>query len=216
MAEGDESPEVSDEAERAFLSLSWWLAHTGWRTVAAQARTATERALNGVSLKTHLSFADLVALLASSADFAVDLLPALLPTTQEDLARLLAASGLPAGLERDAGLQMHLAEARAWLRGADVRLVLPALIGRARGALDAALAQELLFRPADDEAESEEEVRKQRLAGMLPSVARWCHTAVHGYPSALIDAVAGAPEMTKLCAVVFASWGAEYVPCGTA
>jgi len=186
--EEEDVQEEAEDAERAFLSLSWWLAHEGWRLLAPRVRAAVEETFNGVSLKTELSPTDLRALLSSARDKIEEDMTPLLETTlppPSSLAHVLESTSLPP--------QTHiplLHETRAWLASADARHTLRGMLGQGFAALAEGVVGE----------------ERQRLAAALPGVARWCHLAVNGYPNALIDSVGAAPELSAYCCVVFGSW----------
>lgn len=72
----EESESVSEETERKYLTLSWWILHVGWKDVGERVRRGVEEVFEGcvvdlcshkgvlmivhrVSLKTKLSAADL-------------------------------------------------------------------------------------------------------------------------------------------------------------
>lgn len=39
--------EISEEVERKFLTLSWWMLHVGWKDVGERVRKGVEDALDG-------------------------------------------------------------------------------------------------------------------------------------------------------------------------
>lgn len=48
---GEEEEEVTDETERKFLTLSWWLLNVGWKDVADRVRSAVEGVFAGCVLE---------------------------------------------------------------------------------------------------------------------------------------------------------------------
>ncbi|KAH7105215.1 Peroxin-3 [Auriculariales sp. MPI-PUGE-AT-0066] len=67
-ADEEKEPMLTEDEERKFLSLSWWLLHDGWRVISHRVRTAIESVFDGVSLKTELSLDDLIVLIRSARD----------------------------------------------------------------------------------------------------------------------------------------------------
>ncbi|EJD42092.1 Peroxin-3 [Auricularia subglabra TFB-10046 SS5] len=210
--------EITDELERAYLTLSWWLLNEGWREVASRVQRAVEDVFEPVSLKTQLSIDDLSQLVRSvhtRVHIGDNFLPALLPPTPEQLARIL-----PTNPSSSPVLQTLLDETRARLRGADFAVVLRAALERAEAVLLAALEEDL-FKPDDLAAPSLEEsfgprireipTKRVRLAALLPGVARWAHAAVQGYPNELVDAVARLHEVEVFCAIVYSAYDDELV-----
>lgn len=43
----DGEAEISEEVERKFLTLSWWMLHVGWKDVGERVRKGVEDALDG-------------------------------------------------------------------------------------------------------------------------------------------------------------------------
>lgn len=43
----DGEDEISEEVERKFLTLSWWMLHVGWKDVGERVRKGVEDALDG-------------------------------------------------------------------------------------------------------------------------------------------------------------------------
>ncbi|KZV95819.1 hypothetical protein EXIGLDRAFT_834094 [Exidia glandulosa HHB12029] len=227
--EEEDEPELTEEIERRYLTLSWWLLNEGWREVASRVRGAVESVFDPVSLKTQLSIDDLALLIRavrSRIETHDNFLPALLPPTQSDLARVLGASTTFATSTSSSEALLHdlLSETRTRLASADFTLVLrAALEASAEGTLLASLERELFQPETGEDAEhqlqsafgpplgSSSRRRTVRLASLLPGVARWAHGALGGYPNELVDAVAGLHEVEVFSAIVYSAYDDELV-----
>ncbi|KAL4260265.1 Peroxisomal biogenesis factor 3 [Pleurotus pulmonarius] len=102
--EGGEE-EISEEVERKFLTLSWWMLHVGWKDVGERVRKGVEDALDGVSLKSRLGIVDVHRIVSDirrrveheitfeGTERRIDFLSTLLPPTAEMTNRVLSEGG---------------------------------------------------------------------------------------------------------------------------
>ena len=56
--EFEESENVSEETERKYLTLSWWILHVGWKDVGERVRRGVEEVFEGYVTRTHPSMSD--------------------------------------------------------------------------------------------------------------------------------------------------------------
>lgn len=114
-------------------------------------------------------------------------LSSLIPPTPDTLTDVLVQGGLPHDLTSiDDPSFLHLVdETRAFISSADFGRVLEKCLDQATDVLFDGLRRTLFIDSLSsvDAANSE----KVRLAGLLPGVARWCHSAVHGTPNELVE-----------------------------
>ena len=56
--EFEESENVSEETERKYLTLSWWILHVGWKDVGERVRRGVEEVFEGYVTRTHPFMSD--------------------------------------------------------------------------------------------------------------------------------------------------------------
>ncbi|EMD36779.1 hypothetical protein CERSUDRAFT_114689 [Gelatoporia subvermispora B] len=217
--EGEEL--LSEETERKFLTLSWWILNVGWKDVGERVRRGVEEVFEGVSLKTKLTINDLHRLIADvrrrveyevtfeGKERRINFMSTLLPPTSETLQHVLIQGGIHPSLAAapDVRFEALLAETREWLRSGSFERVLEVSLDQATEVLFTGL-QRHVFGGADDAASGSGsgEQPKERLAAMLPGLARWCHVALEGLPNELVDGLAGSRETAALAAIIFTSY----------
>ncbi|KAF8632834.1 hypothetical protein AX15_001664 [Amanita polypyramis BW_CC] len=96
---------ITEEVERKFLTLSWWILHVGWKDVGERVRRGVEEVFEGVSLKTKFAAMDLHYLIRDvrrrvehevtfeGCERRVNFLSALLPPTPEMIQHVLTQGG---------------------------------------------------------------------------------------------------------------------------
>ncbi|KAF8334407.1 Peroxin-3-domain-containing protein [Amanita rubescens] len=96
---------ITEEVERKFLTLSWWILHVGWKDVGERVRRGVEEVFEGVSLKTKLAAIDLHRLIRDvrrrvehEVTFEghgrrINFLSTLLPPTPEMIQHVLTQGG---------------------------------------------------------------------------------------------------------------------------
>jgi peroxin-3 len=96
-----EDAEVDQSIEHMFLTLSWWLLHIGWKELSHSVTSAVREVFMGVSLKTHLTSADLTRLVndvrrsverdGSKVKSLIDLI---IPCTEDQVRTTLVSGGV--------------------------------------------------------------------------------------------------------------------------
>ncbi|KAI0786964.1 Peroxin-3 [Abortiporus biennis] len=218
---------ISEETERKYLTLSWWILHVGWKDVGERVRRGVEEVFDSVSLKTKLSASDLHRLVSDvrrrvehevtfeGRERRINFMSTLLPPTTETLQHVLTQGGIPARLATypDPTFQNLLSETRTHLSSASFQIVLEACLDKATEILFNGLEKNV-FRETNvggwEEVTSTTlplgpEVRV-RLAGMLPGLGKWCHLALEGLPNELIDGLADLREVSALSAIIYSSY----------
>lgn len=114
----------------------------------------------------------------------------LLPPTSETLHHVLTQGGIPADIvgALDPKFESLLSEARSHIMSASFQHVLEACLDQATETLFSGLRKHVFSGtsgPLNFE-DNDEEVR-ERLAAMLPGLARWCHLALEGLPNEMVD-----------------------------
>ncbi|PFH46414.1 hypothetical protein AMATHDRAFT_155140 [Amanita thiersii Skay4041] len=106
---GMESDGVTEEVERKFLTLSWWILHVGWKDVGERVRRGVDEVFESVSLKTKLAAIDLHRLIRDvrrrveyeitfeGNKRRVNFLSTLLPPTPEMIQHVLTQGGISSG-----------------------------------------------------------------------------------------------------------------------
>ncbi|KAK0199879.1 Peroxin-3 [Desarmillaria ectypa] len=225
----------TEDTEARFLTMSWWLIHVGWKDVGERVRTCVEDVFEGVSLKTRLTLSDLHRLIIDvrrRIDISADFLNALLPSTPELAAHVLAQGGF--GPSTPPSPSISDTSSHAWTTStsaapnlSQLSLLPPEdeslapLLEELHGivqsvdfglvldrALDTAVA--ILFAdlersvfPSSNVEEMTEEPR-MRLAGLLPALQHWSQDALKGLPCILVDNILSTREVGALEAIVFA------------
>ncbi|KAF8336873.1 Peroxin-3 [Cantharellus anzutake] len=212
----DELESLTEETERKFLTMSWWLLNVGWRDVGERVREAVENVFQSVSLKANLGPQDVERLISEvrkrvefenesdGADISaearrVNFLRALLPPSSHsdhETEFVLLQGGLSShDAYIDPMLRALLDETSAFASSADFGVVLGVAIERGVEALMRNLRENVYgmgsHEGGGDYDESgrgvEERAEKVRLAAILPGVSRWAHLAVNGIPNELVE-----------------------------
>ncbi|KAK0450417.1 Peroxin-3 [Desarmillaria tabescens] len=225
----------TEDTEARFLTMSWWLLHVGWKDVGERVRSSVEDVFEGVSLKTRLTLTDLHRLILDvrrRIDLSADFLHALLPSTPELTAHVLAQGGFgpstpPSPSISDISSHAWTTSASAAPNLSQLSLLPPEdeslapLLEELHGivqsvdfglvldrALDTAVA--ILFAdmersvfPSSNVEEMADEPR-MRLAGLLPALQHWSQDALKGLPCVLVDNILSTREVGALEAIVFA------------
>ncbi|KAI0073533.1 hypothetical protein K474DRAFT_1666445 [Panus rudis PR-1116 ss-1] len=220
---------ISEETERKFLTLTWWILHVGWKDVGERVRRGVEEVFESISLKTKLSANELHRLVSDvrrrvefevtfeGRERRINFNSTLLPPTSETLHHALVQGGIPAHIAStpDPTFSTLLAETREHLASSSFQLVLEACLDRATEILFDGL-EKSLFQVVDDskpEVGGWEESTgalgpeiRVRLVGMLPGLAKWCHTALEGLPNELVDGLNAVREVNAFSAIIFAGY----------
>ncbi|CAD6576291.1 MAG: peroxin [Tremellales sp. Tagirdzhanova-0007] len=190
------------EAERVFLTYSWWVLHEGWKGVAGRVESAVERVFGGIALKRELSVEDWDGLVRDARasveseipdakielyDFTPHLIPSVpLPFTTSDCP-------LPSDLSSaHPHLLLLLSETNDHLSSPDSRY----LLDKAVSAMLNKLQDELDL----------SEGRGKRLVDCLPVIDRWGKGVWENVPDTGAEAVLALPDFESFAALVFGDW----------
>lgn len=212
-----EEEEIEHETEMKYLTLSWWILHVGWKDVGERVRRAVEEVFEGVSLKTKLTVVDVHRLLSDvrrrveyevtfeGKERRINFISTLLPPTPETLQHVLTQGGIPlrSATAPDARFHQLVTETHTYLHSASCARVLEVCLDRATEVLDVGIQQHVFGR---SDATIPGEEGRERLAGMLPGLARWCHLALEGLPNVLVDALANVREMEAFSAIIYSDY----------
>ena len=117
-------------------------------------------------------------------------LSTLLPPTPETLQHVLTQGGIPPWLATapDSTFDAFLIETRKHVASGSFECVLEACLDRAMDILFQGVEKHVFgsYHDQEDIILSGQEPR-ERLAAMLPGLARWCHLALEGLPNELVD-----------------------------
>ncbi|KAI0315789.1 Peroxin-3 [Amylostereum chailletii] len=207
---------IDAETERKYLTLSWWILNVGWKDVGERVRRGVEEVFEDVSLKSKVGVLDLHRLISDvrrrvehevtfeGTERRINFMSTLLPPTTSAVAHLLTRGGFPPsyGDAHDPAFTSLLEETRDVLASANFQLVLERCLDRATSVLFDGL-RENVFVP--DDGEDGEQVRL-RLAGMLPSLARWSSLALRGLPNVLVDSLGDLHEVAGLAAIIYSDY----------
>lgn len=111
----------------------------------------------------------------------------LLPPTSETLQHVLTQGGIPARLAATADPKFDslLTETRMHLQSASFERVLEVCLDQATDVFFANMQKHVFSTSSDTPGLGDEP--RERLAAMLPGLARWCHLALEGLPNELVD-----------------------------
>lgn len=130
----------------------------------------------------------------------------LLPPTPETLQHVLTQGGIPAWLAtaHDPTFDAFLSETRTHVASGSFERVLEVCLDRATDVLLRGVEKHIFgsYHEQEDIVLGGQEPR-ERLAAMLPGLARWCHLALEGLPNELVDVrrslhVVSLPLLTSL------------------
>ncbi|KAH8102100.1 Peroxin-3 [Cristinia sonorae] len=219
---------ISEETERKFLTLTWWILNVGWKDVGERVRRGVEEVFESVSLKSKLSAAELHRLVSDvrrrveyevtfeGKERRINFTSTLLPPTSETLQHVLTQGGIDSRLAAapDATFQGLLSEIRTHLASSNLERVLEVCLDQATETLFNGLEKNVFFEqsvgldaPSGLGLVPESRVR---LAGMLPGLARWCHLALEGLPNELIDGLAAVREVSAFSAIIYSSYEDQF------
>ncbi|KAI0767564.1 Peroxin-3 [Fomes fomentarius] len=218
----EECENVSEETERKYLTLSWWILHVGWKDVGERVRRGVEEVFEGVSLKTKLSAADLHRLICDvrrrveyevtfeGKERRINFMSTLLPPTPETLQHVLTQGGIPSWLAtaHEPTFDAFLSETRTHVASGSFERVLEVCLDHATDVLCRGVEKHVFGSKIDDSdllSLGGQEPR-ERLAAMLPGLARWCHLALEGLPNELVDELAETREVSALSAIIYTSY----------
>ncbi|GBE89878.1 hypothetical protein SCP_1702040 [Sparassis crispa] len=206
-----EAEAIAEDTERKYLTLSWWILHVGWKDVGERVRRAVEEVFEGVSLKTKLGIVDVHRLISDvrrrveyevtfeGKERRINFMSTLLPPTPETLQHVLTQGGIPqrSAIAPDARFSELIAEMRTYLHSASFARVLEVSLDHTTEVLLVGV-QKHVFGDAPGGSE--------RLAAMLPGLARWCHLALEGLPNGLVDGLASLREVEALSAIIYSDY----------
>ncbi|KAH9924980.1 Peroxin-3 [Epithele typhae] len=217
----EDAENISEETERKYLTLSWWILHVGWKDVGERVRRGVEEVFEGVSLKTKLSAADLHRLINDvrrrveyevtfeGKERRINFMSTLLPPTPETLQHVLTQGGIPSWLAMspDSTFDSFLVETRNYITSGSFERVLEVCLDHAAEELFHGVERNVFGTTTDtDDVLLGDQEPRERLAGMLPGLARWCHIALEGLPNELVDGLAELREVSALSAIIYTSY----------
>ncbi|PSR73243.1 hypothetical protein PHLCEN_2v10903 [Hermanssonia centrifuga] len=219
---------ISEEIERKYLTLSWWILHVGWKDVGERVRRAVEEVFEGVSLKTKLAASDLHRLISDvrrrvefevtfeGTERRINFTSTLLPPTSETLQHVLTQGGIPPRLAavHDPSFLKLLEETRTQLCSGSFELVLEVCLDKATELLFNGLEKNVFGGSTEwDDPNSSLGLTQEprvRLAGMLPGLARWCHLALQGLPNELVDGLGDTREVKAFSAIIYSNYEDQF------
>jgi len=202
------------EAERLFLTYSWWLLHEGWRGIGERVHEAVERVFSSVPLKREISvdewticIAEIRAAVETSStenpdhlekhDFTSDILPKFPVSTLPD------SSPLPTHPDTSPHLVMLLDQTRQQLESPDGRVLLDKGVSEMIRKLLDSLRDECYV------SEDGEERGRRRLVDCLPEINRWGKGVWEGVPDGGIEALLAIPDFESFAALIFGDWAPQ-------
>lgn len=212
---------VDEDIERKYLTLSWWLLHIGWRDIAVRVRSVVEDVLEGVSLKTHLSMQDVRALVLqirkqvefeANGQTRTDITSAIFPLSPSAEQNVLIQGGISPHLATiDPPLRRLLDETKEYVAGPDFQLVWGLALDKGCDMVLDGLEREIFgehsgVEEVDPAVQTLSADKTERLAGILPGLARWCHPALYGLPNELVEALGNMREVAGLSAILYSSY----------
>ncbi|OCF45265.1 hypothetical protein I317_00787 [Kwoniella heveanensis CBS 569] len=232
-----EEDSVRAEAERLFLTYSWWLLNEGWRSVGKRVEESVEKIFGNMPLKRELSMQDWemrfkevraeveMELSENSTIELYDFTPHILP----DPASASASSstqGIPFPLspsDHSVYLSQLVQETRDHILSPDGRYLIEKGISTLLGSLLASLkgecypdagvpAQPVRFGGAqqlEQALESKGDVSR-RLVDCLPGINTWGKSVWEGIPDSGVEAMLSVHEFEGFAALVFGDWAPKF------
>ncbi|ORY28637.1 Peroxin-3 [Naematelia encephala] len=207
------------EAERVFLTYSWWVLHEGWREIAGRVETGVERVFGGMALKRELTLKDWENLIrdvrasveTSSEtaeitlyDFAQHLLPPTpLPPTSSD------SCPLPTTTQH---LHPHLidllTQSSEHLGSPDAKYLIDKGVSAMVSSLMRHLEGELYSDGSGNGYVGDTQVAR-RLVDCLPVLDRWGKDVWENIPDNGVEALLAVKEFDNFAALIFGDWAAR-------
>ncbi|KAI8906349.1 Peroxin-3 [Gorgonomyces haynaldii] len=220
---------ISEETERKYLTLSWYLVHIGWTKLVDRVEKAVEHIVKEVSLKTGVTFESLSDMIHQIRVFVEyqdvtlkDRLPMhewLLPPQGEEK-HLFTQAGVDVS-QPDPELDNLMNETRDFLESPDFNTVLQVCLTKS---FDVLLSQ---YRPtfySTDIVERHNEGRIQFEAGpieteqspipskslplarVLTVVSKSVHSIGNGVPNVFLSELLGCPQLKAYAVVAYSGW----------
>ncbi|KAL5497833.1 PEX3 [Sanghuangporus vaninii] len=121
-----------------------------------------------------------------------------------------SARGYPRNPESDAGFAQLLSELRSTASSPAFANLLEVALDRATDVLLDGLRKNVFH--TMDNAETDVEIEKPRLANLLPGLARWSHLALNTVPNELVDSIMDLKEMTAFSAIIYSNFDKQLHP----
>ncbi|XAO23460.1 hypothetical protein I312_102238 [Cryptococcus bacillisporus CA1280] len=209
-----------EEAERLFLSYSWWLLNEGWKGVAERVDQAVGKVFGSMLLKKELSLQDWEKAIrevraqvemdeaTESGPKLFDFTPFLLPLNPQTSLRAPFPHN-PS--DHSSHLVSLFDETLSHLRSADGRYLLEKGITTLTKSLCNSLREECYAAETNSESQSgfELEGRKKRLAECLPVVSRWGKNIWESVPDSEVEEMLAVPEFEGFAAIIFGDWAGK-------
>ncbi|WVQ71127.1 hypothetical protein IAR50_000652 [Cryptococcus sp. DSM 104548] len=204
-----------EDAERVFLTYSWWILNVGWKGVAERVGEAVQKVFGGLPLKKELTIQDWEQLLkdvraevemdtasASSGGTPTlfDLTPNILPTSVPPAIQIPFPR---APTDHSPHLAALFTETLSHLHSADGRYLLEKGVSCLTQSIVASLENKLYS------GHSGQEGGKKRLAHCLPVVSQWGKSVWEGVPDSGVEGLLGVPEFEGFAALVFGDWASK-------
>ncbi|KAK8865737.1 hypothetical protein IAR55_000883 [Kwoniella newhampshirensis] len=203
------------EAERLFLTYSWWLLHEGWKPVASRVDLAVGKVFGNMPLKKDLTGADWeqglkevraeveMELSRAGTVELYDFTPHLIPTTIPHASHLPFPSH-PS--DHSPYLASLVDETISHIRSPDGRYLLEKGIAALSANLLDTLKSELYTPPGGFGENEVQTQRDRKLVHCLPEINRWGKGVWEGVPDSGVEAMLAVPEFEGFAALVFGDW----------
>jgi len=211
--------ELSEDTERKFLVLSWWLTHVSWRHLGERVRKSVEEILRSIPLKSTLDVGDMDRIFSDlrkkveydtiqGIELRRSFSEILLPSDPQTINHVLSSSGIPSELlpsqSPDEQFTMLMAEAQRFIASAEFGNVLQATFDDAFKVLLDYLRRSVFVKEENGIGVSA--LTTLRLVDVLPGMANWSHLAVHGLPNELVESLSALKELRGFSAVIYSSY----------
>ncbi|WVQ97079.1 hypothetical protein IAU59_004189 [Kwoniella sp. CBS 9459] len=235
-----EEDAVRAEAERLFLTYSWWLLNEGWKAVGKRVEESVEKIFGNMPLKRELSMQDWemrfkevraeveMELTENSTIELYDFTPHILPDTVSNSAS--SSLGVPfprSPSDHSPYLVQLVQETRDHLSSPDGRYLIEKGISTLLGSLLVSLKGECYGQiqddsdgripehtPGSEQAEREERLGRasKRLVDCLPGINNWGKSVWEGIPDSGVEAMLSIHEFEGFAALVFGDWAPKVSP----
>ncbi|WVW80321.1 hypothetical protein I302_102300 [Kwoniella bestiolae CBS 10118] len=202
-----EQEEVRAEAERLFLSYSWWFLNRGWKSVGRRVEESVEKIFGSMPLKRELTIEDWelklkevraeieMELSVESTIELYDFTPHILPPTSSSTDTDTETPYPKSPSDHSTYLQELIDQSLEQISSPDGRYLIEKGISTLLGSLLSDLKTQLYG-----------QTQGVRLVNCLPEINKWGKGVWEGVPDSGIEALLNVPEYESFSALVFGDW----------
>ncbi|KAK4686378.1 peroxin-3, partial [Tremellales sp. Uapishka_1] len=205
----ERNEEDEAEAEKLFLTYSWWFLHQGWRGIATRVESAVENVFGSMPLKKELTtqqWSNLIQQVCKEVEMVseertqrpFDFTPHIIPPSP--LPPTSVTAPLPMSpADHSKHLVSLLDQTSVHLSSPDGKYLLHKGVDVMIGKLIESLKMECYITP-------DGELQTKRLVDCLPEITRWGRGVWEGIPDGGVEVLLNQQEFENFAALIFADW----------